>query len=468
MKRFLLPLVSIGFLGAIVLGSLLPAGARLLPWYAPQWMHVFVYAAFAILVRATFRFGRRPVLKTVLIAGGAGLLLELAQAFTPVRELSVEDAALNFLGALIGVLAFGVVARYWPWKKQESTTEEDSSSRQQSTQISRDLTALGEDRLLAAWPLLLRQGHISQPLAMLARKVHQAVTPLGNPPAADAKVLGALENAGVRALLLKGTLLAHLVYDDPGQRERGDTDLLVSPRDRADAEAALESLGLSSSWSITAKTSDTQDQWQGRIDSIPVVIDLHWQLLNHPAFTDLFEFEALWARRATVEVGDVSAAGLGRADALLHAVVHYFAHHGDEFRPAQWLLDMDLLWRAMDDAERSEFVERAAALEVAGLVAEALGMSQQRFETPVPADRLERLRTLGQKQWRTGLLRLDGGPVSDQIFKLRAIRGWRARLTHLRALLFPPREYMHRKYPGAAKWALPWLYVRRVLESRRQ
>ena len=463
MKRFLLPLACIGFLGAIVLGSLLPAGARLLPWYSPQSMHVLVYAGFAILVRATFRFGRRPVIRTVLIAGGAGLLLEFAQAFTPVREFSLQDAALNFLGALIGVVIFGGVARYWPWNGDDEPAEEEPPGLQQSTQVSRELSALSEDRLLAAWSLLLRQQHISQPLAGLARQVHRATKPLGNAPTGDAGVLSALEHAGVRTLLLKGTLLAHSVYDAPAQRERGDTDILVASKDRAAAEAALQRLGLARSWSVTAKTSDTQDQWQGRLDTVPVVIDLHWQLLNHPAFSDLFDFESLWMRRAVVEVGGVSAAGLGRVDALLHAALHYFAHHGDEFRPAQWLLDMDLLWRAMDGDEREQLVQLATKLGISGLVAEALWLTQERFGTPIAMEKLITLKQSGEHQWRTGLLKVGSGPMADQIFKLRAIRGWRARLAHVKALLFPSWDYMRTKYPGASRWALPWLYVKRMV-----
>ena len=457
-------IVSAGVFVVIALGSLLPAAARLLPWYAPQAMHVIVYAGFAVMVHMLFGFGRRPMLWTVLVAGGAGLVLELTQAFLPVREFSLEDAGLNFLGALIGVGAFELVLGLWRVGKGRPV-ETGEPGGQKAGRVASEISALSHDRLLAAWPLLLRCGHIAAETAMLAERVHRVAKPLGNHPAGDRTVLQALDDAGIRCLLLKGTLLAHTVYDAPVQRSRGDTDMLVAPQDRIGAEAVLQRIGMARGWQVTAKTSDTQDQWQGRVDGHAVILDLHWQLLNHPAFSDLFEFDALWARRTRAVVDGYAAAGLGHQDALLHAVLHYFAHHGDEFRPAQWLLDMDLLWRAMDEDDRNEFVRRAEDLEISGLTAEALRLTRARFSTPIAPETLADMRLAGEYQWRTKLLKVGSGPLSEQLFKLRAIKGWRARLAHLRALLFPSAQYMRSKYPDAGRWLLPWLYVKRMVDS---
>lgn len=470
MKRLLIPVACVLFLLALGLGSLLPAGARLLPWYAPQPTHVLVYAIFALGVRLALRRSRRPVLWTLFVVGGIGLLLELAQIFVPARQFTLPDAALNLVGTVLGVMIFEGIKAVGRAGNSEKDDGENGrvAPASRADSLAHRLSALSDDRLLAAWPLLLRHGHISPEAAALAEGIQRAKRSLGNPPAGDRLVLQALEDAGVRCLLLKGTLLAHTVYDSPDQRERGDTDLLVAPEDRVDAEKALQRIGMARGWQVTAKTSDTQDQWQGRVDGHTVILDLHWQLLNHPAFSDLFEFQNLWARRIRADVDGYGAVGLGRQDALLHAVLHYFAHHGDEFRPAQWLLDMDLLWRAMDDGDREQLVKRAGELGISGLVVEAMRRTQERFGTPIAPEMLDGLTESGKHQWRTGLLKVKSGPLSDQIFKLRAIRGWRPRLGHLRALLFPSREYMRKKYPGAARWSLPWLYVRRMIGGRRR
>jgi hypothetical protein len=56
------------------------------------------------------------------------------------------------------------------------------------------------------------------------------------------EVVGALRDAGVEPVLLKGPVLASRLYA-PGERPYGDCDLLVAPRDHAAAEAVLGRLG---------------------------------------------------------------------------------------------------------------------------------------------------------------------------------------------------------------------------------
>lgn len=56
-------------------------------------------------------------------------------------------------------------------------------------------------------------------------------------------VLASLEQAGIRALGLKGTILARQLYDDAGARSSGDIDILVSQADLAHAVAVVQQMG---------------------------------------------------------------------------------------------------------------------------------------------------------------------------------------------------------------------------------
>jgi hypothetical protein len=58
-----------------------------------------------------------------------------------------------------------------------------------------------------------------------------------------AEVLGALGEAGVRAMLVRGPAIARWLYDDEGARSYGDVDLLVAPDDVSRAEQVLAELG---------------------------------------------------------------------------------------------------------------------------------------------------------------------------------------------------------------------------------
>ena len=56
-------------------------------------------------------------------------------------------------------------------------------------------------------------------------------------------VLAKLEQAGIRALGLKGSILARQLYDDPGARTAGDVDILVAAADLDPAIAVVEQMG---------------------------------------------------------------------------------------------------------------------------------------------------------------------------------------------------------------------------------
>jgi len=450
---------------AVALGSLSPALARLLPWYAPQWTHVLIYAVFALATCAAVAGVRHGALNVLILTGGFGLLVELAQLLVPTRTASPTDAFLNVLGAVLGVSVFVFANRLLGASAARLGATEADASQDDAAPMGAQLERLAADRLLPVAPLLYRRGQLSPVLASLAMQAVKIAPRLGNAPADDAAVVAALDAGGVRCLVLKGTLLAHTVYDHPEQRVRGDTDLLVAPSDRAAAEAALRDRGLRPAWSVTAKTSDTQDQWHGRIEGRPLAIDLHWQLINHPAFDGLFDFDRLWQQRQTFSLDALPAAGLGAVDALLHAAVHYFGHHGDEFRPDQWLLDGDLLWRGLSEQKRRVLIDCADAAGLSGILGAYLKRARRRFETPVRDEMLNGLIERGRHEWRSRIVTLNGRPVPELLFALRARPTWRARASHLRALLFPSPRYMRSRYPEAPRLALPWLYVRRALNG---
>ncbi|WP_216909548.1 nucleotidyltransferase family protein [Synechococcus sp. CCY 0621] len=327
-----------------------------------------------------------------------------------------------------------------------------------------ELNHLADNRLLPALPMLEAKGLVSPELVQLGS--HTSVGhPSGNAPAADRGVLEALQRAGVRVLVLKGTLLAHTVYGSPEQRLRVDTDLLVPPEQRSAAEQVLRDLGLAPITPLSANTIDTQELWVGDGSEGRRLIDLHWLLLNNPVFADLLGFEELWERRQPFTIAGFTASGLGPCDALLHAALHYFVHHVGQDRPAQWLLDGDLLWLQLNQAARDELVQRAMQLGVAGLLGTFLQEANARFQTGVDTTLLNQLQQAGKRQWRSGIMRVNGRPLAAQWLILRTMRGKRARLNHLRRLLFPSKAWMLAKYPEAGGWSLPWLYARRALEG---
>ena len=326
------------------------------------------------------------------------------------------------------------------------------------------IQALQAHRLLPVADLLVERGLLRADLVPLARRLAaRSVDEEHRRVAIEDEVLGAIGGAGIDVLVLKGALLGRTVYPAPAARIRSDNDLLVATGTVDNAFAALRRIGFAPSYEVHGGPPMTQAQWIRRGESPVHAVDLHWDLSNRPLLKDRFRFDALMDRSIEVPGHARPVAGLCADDALLHACAHYFGHHRGEFRPDQWLLDMDLLWRALDDGGPDGVAEAALASGIGSLVAAGMRLSMARFETPVDPDWLARLETASSRE---SVRRLTRPPRFRALEIFRSAweeKGLAAGFRNLRGTFFPPAAYMFRKYPGSARWALPWLYVRRIV-----
>jgi VanZ family protein len=92
-----------------------------------KWLHAVGYAAFAVLVAYAFlprwRGTHRGLIATLLLAGGYGLAMEVVQGPLAYRSFDPADAVANVLGALVVVLAVGLVSRVLEWRSRRSRPE---------------------------------------------------------------------------------------------------------------------------------------------------------------------------------------------------------------------------------------------------------------------------------------------------------------------------------------------------------
>jgi len=326
------------------------------------------------------------------------------------------------------------------------------------------LRALSAHRLLPVAPLLADRGLLRRDLVPAAEHLSARIrVEMQRRLEIEHEVLRAFADSGLRCLVHKGAVLGRTLYPEPWQRQRLDIDLVVAEADVETAAEVLRGLGFALRFEITGGPPSEQTQWVRRDDPVAHSVDLHTGLFNDPVLKETLTFEALLGRsRALPGVGGrVRAPGFG--DLLLHACLHYFGHHRHEFRPDQWLLDMDLLWRAMDEPVRAQVARMAERLGVVSLLGGGLELASERFGTPVPADQRAAMRRCGSKEAAARLLEPVGSRVLDLIRSGLAERGLAARARYLWRVAFPPAQHMRRKYPRAGRWTLPWLYLRRAI-----
>ncbi len=324
---------------------------------------------------------------------------------------------------------------------------------------------LRRNRLLGVSSLLVQRGRISDEVETLAGAVaqrhgRQTVGQL----AEEARVFSALVEAGVATLALKGCRLAYSVYADPSQRLRVDIDLLVSPDCLSAAREVLKEIGYRPLYSTPGGTPIPQETWIRDAEPGRHMIDLHWKLRTHPCLRDRLNFEEQWQSRVALPGLAEGAYGQSAPHALLNASMHWFDNlYGKEY-PLVWILDKDLLWRAMDDNERDLTLNLARDRGLAGLLAESLRLAHHHFGTPVEQETIAMLDAAGKGRRPTRLIALQRRRFRSWLFALRCEPGWRGRWHRLRESLLPPAAHLRERYPEGSRFGVLGLWGRRVRE----
>lgn len=163
-----------------------------------------------------------------------------------------------------------------------------------------------------------------------------------------ALILSDFNRYGIRALSIKGPLLAVELYGSPELRYSHDLDILVSESDFSKACARLEANGFREEITALNKTSKrrrTLKKSMGIIHAIylrgDMCVELHWKLSHRMQES----FEELWERRSQKKLLGQTVCCLGELDNLSYLICHA-AGHG--YMRMRWLFDLYVLLRRPD------------------------------------------------------------------------------------------------------------------------
>jgi len=280
----------------------------------------------------------------------------------------------------------------------------------------------------------------------------------------------------VECIPLRGLALADYLHEDPLQRPMGDIDLLVRKHDYPKVGAILTGLGFQEvdrrrgfalAYSYTQKFIKDRHGW--------VIVEPHWSIA-YPPFVDRIDMEQVWNRRIRTNVLGVDSWRLDPSDLLLHLCLHLV--HRMDSAPLLWLFEMDRLLRKVEDAiDWNQLLSEARNSGQAVLVSCALQEVVCRFNSPVPGWILTGLTThpttdsikeapvshgreMEQRAVRllVGKTRIDGG---ESLALFLMLRGVKAKLSYMRALLFPSSGFMVQQYGLAGRWGIRLGYLSR-------
>lgn len=249
---------------------------------------------------------------------------------------------------------------------------------------------------------------------------------------------------GLPILVLRGAALSEVYYGDPALRPAADEDILVRRSDIAGVEGLCREMGLLRLPGMAGVT------YGGR-SPLPLMLDIHTGIWHEK------DEKSLWARALPVRLADQQAFRLGPEDMALNLVFHAAVHHG-RFS-ARDAVDLALVCAPVGGAPRWDFLlEMTAHAGLEAVLRHCLRETRERTHASVPDEILERLRLKGLRSWEEGFYRWNtvsfDRPGIGRYLTLLATKGVSSKLRYLWDFLFPPADFLARRYGLASPWQI--------------
>ncbi len=196
------------------------------------------------------------------------------------------------------------------------------------------------------------------------------------------RLIPRLEAEGIETLVLKGPLLARIVYGDSVLRAFTDLDIMVRPEDVARAWALLADEGYTPEYKIAPAHFAALIAYGNHLPFYGTpnkeLVELHWTFFARSRAAS-FDVQGAWARREPICFDDTTVMSLAPRD-----LIHFLCLHGTKhaWSRLSWITDLawfvfrypDLDWDALLDhatrlgTRRMTLVGFALAQELFGLV----------------------------------------------------------------------------------------------------
>ncbi|MDX6549298.1 MAG: hypothetical protein QOG33_2848 [Gaiellales bacterium] len=207
----------------------------------------------------------------------------------------------------------------------------------------------------------------------------------------------ALDRDKIPFMVVKGPVLAEVVYPRNDLRAYDDVDLVVPRRRFADAISALIGANcdvLDRNWRRIRREMRGQVHMTARYGTS---VDVHWHLLNRSSVRSAFrlEMDELFERARLVSLDGPQVMTLDPIDTLLHLALHAGLSGGAKL---SWLKDIERA-AAAEQIAWDELVRRARAWGAGEVIAVSFRRSRSLLDAPIPDGVVEALS--GSRVWQT-------------------------------------------------------------------
>jgi len=213
-----------------------------------------------------------------------------------------------------------------------------------------------------------------------------------------ARLIAEFNQYAIPNILLKGSALAVLYYEDVGLRPMKDIDLMVSSDQAKRSMKLLASLG----WKPTFSSPEALipfEQATEFVDANNQKVDLHWRLMWEGRRS--LDDSDFWQASMAMQLNGIQTRSLSPADQLLHVCVH--GAKWNDTSPLRWIPDAMMIIRFQKmKIDWSRLVHQARKRQLTLPMRETLGYLNRLFEADVPTEvmsELEGSRTTRLERW---------------------------------------------------------------------
>ncbi|MHB8882561.1 MAG: nucleotidyltransferase domain-containing protein [Thermodesulfovibrionales bacterium] len=284
------------------------------------------------------------------------------------------------------------------------------------------------------------------------------------------KALAALKQAGIPAVLLKGSHLALAVYKDIGLRPMSDLDLLLRSSDLEQAVPVLAEAGFTSAGRFFIADQVPVHQHLTPLQNKEgAVLELHWNISN-PLASHPIKPEELWARAEAGQVDGMDLLLLCPEDLLIHICLHA-GRHRFNFGLAPLCDIAEILTRHGDTLDWERLCLTARKWQATRTVYLCLLLARDLLGAAVSEALLERFRPAKAEPqliaWAHEIVRdgcQDAVPVTFRFPQVLAGRTPGGRIRNLWQIIFIEKKLLALQY--AVSSASPFLYFYYVVRLK--
>jgi hypothetical protein len=198
------------------------------------------------------------------------------------------------------------------------------------------------------------------------------------------RVLGSLNDEGVKAICYKGPLLAIVGYGDLSLRRFVDLDLIIRRQDVERSIAAMVRLGYQPAPLVSAVQQEflvrTAHEFAMKRDEGRLLVELHTAAVSEQ-FASEMNAEALSRRAATIHVGKSEALLLSAEDTLLALCVHGSKHLWERLA---WVCDVAEWIAAHPALSWTDVMARAEHIGLQRMLLAGLALAGEILDAPLP------------------------------------------------------------------------------------